>query len=55
MGGLSQDESSGLNLRAIGEYATYYGFDIGRQEERLFALNVLGLASSPSDAAKAVV
>ena len=41
-----------LNLRAIGEYATYYGFDIHRQEERLFALNVLGLASSPSDASK---
>ncbi|WP_434380095.1 EcsC family protein [Melittangium boletus] len=43
-----------LNLRAVGEYATYYGFDMSRQEERLFALNVLGLASSPSDAAKAV-
>jgi hypothetical protein len=41
-----------LNLRAIGEYATYYGFDVSRQEERLFALNVLGLASSPSDSAK---
>ena len=43
-----------LNLRAVGEYATYYGFDIDRQEERLFALNVLGLASSSSVAAKAV-
>lgn len=43
-----------LNLRAVGEYATYYGFDITRQEERLFALNVLGLASSPTDASKAV-
>jgi hypothetical protein len=41
-----------LNLRAIGEYATYYGFDVSKQEERLFALNVLGLASSPSDSAK---
>ena len=41
-----------LNLRAIGEYATYYGFDVGVQEERLFAMNVLGLASSPTDAAK---
>lgn len=41
-----------LNLRAIGEYATYYGFDVGKQEERLFAMNVLGLASSPTDAAK---
>lgn len=43
-----------LNLRAIGEYAAYYGFDTTRQEERLFAFNVLGLASSPSDASKAV-
>lgn len=43
-----------LNLRAIGEYATYYGFDIERQEERLFALNILGLASSPNDASKAL-
>lgn len=43
-----------LNLRAIGEYATYYGFDVSLQEERLFALNVLGLASSPSDSSKAL-
>lgn len=43
-----------LNLRAVGEYATYYGFDVSRQEERLFALNVLGLASSPSDSSKAL-
>lgn len=43
-----------LNLRAIGEYATYYGFDIEQQEERLFALNILGLASSPNDASKAL-
>lgn len=43
-----------LNLRAIGEYATYYGFDISLQEERLFAMNVLGLASSPTDASKAL-
>lgn len=41
-----------MNLRAIAEYATYYGFDIQRQEERLFAMNVLGLASSPTDASK---
>ena len=39
-----------LNLRAIGEYATYYGFDVSSQQERLFAMNVLGLASSPTDA-----
>ena len=43
-----------LNLRAIGEYATYYGFDTSLQAERLFAMNVLGLASSPKDAAKQV-
>ncbi len=43
-----------LNQRAIGEYATYYGFDILSQHERLFALNILGLASSPNDAAKQV-
>jgi hypothetical protein len=43
-----------LNLRAIGEYATYCGFDISSQAERLFALNVLGLASSPTDGAKAL-
>ena len=43
-----------LNLRAVSEYATYCGFDITKQQERLFALNVLGLASSPTDASKAV-
>ena len=41
-----------LNLRAIVEYATYYGFDVGSQRERLFAMQVLGLASSPSAPAK---
>lgn len=41
-----------LNLRAIAEYATYYGFDVQKQEERLFALNILGLSSSPTDASK---
>ncbi|HEI8297537.1 EcsC family protein [Proteus mirabilis] len=43
-----------LNLRAIGEYATYYGFDINRQEERLFAFNILGLSSASSTIAKNV-
>ena len=43
-----------LNLRAIGEYATYCGFDVSNQSERLFAMNMLGLASSPKDAAKQV-
>ena len=43
-----------LAERAIGEYATYYGFDVAVQQERLFAMNNLGLASSPKDAAKQV-
>ena len=43
-----------LNLRAIGEYATYCGFDVATQHERLFAMNILGLASSPSAKAKVV-
>lgn len=43
-----------LNQRAIGEYATYYGFDISSQQERLFALNILGFASCPQDASKQV-
>ena len=43
-----------LNLRAIGEYGTYCGFDTTSQHERLFAMNVLGLASSPSDASKTI-
>ncbi len=41
-----------MNLRAIGEYATYCGFDISSQEERLFALNVLAFSSSPTDSSK---
>ena len=43
-----------LNLRAIGEYATYCGFDISSQHERLFAMNILGLASSPNDISKGI-
>jgi len=43
-----------LNLRAIGEYAAYCGFDSSTQHERLFAMNVLGLASSSGYAAKGV-
>lgn len=42
-----------LNLRAIGEYGTYCGFDMTTQQERLYAMSMLGLASSPTDAAKA--
>ncbi len=43
-----------FNLRAIGEYATYYGFDVSTRQEQMFALNVLGFASSSSDSAKGV-
>lgn len=41
-----------LNLRAIGEYATYCGFEVSPQRERIFAMNVLAEASSPGDEAK---
>jgi len=41
-----------LSLRAVGEYATHYGFDINTQDERLFAMNVLGLSASTTDATK---
>ncbi|TBW10956.1 EcsC family protein [Azotobacter chroococcum subsp. isscasi] len=43
-----------LNLRAIGEYATYCGFDISLPQERLFALNVLTYASSSTDQSKQI-
>ena len=38
-----------LNLRAISEYAAYYGFDAADPDEKIFALNILLLASSPSE------
>lgn len=44
----------GLNLRAVGEYATYCGFDVSLPHERLFALHTLALASSPSDSSKQI-
>lgn len=40
------------NLRAIGEFATYCGIDLNLTHERIFAFNVLGYASSPTDATK---
>ncbi|MDK1685014.1 EcsC family protein [Acinetobacter terrestris] len=43
-----------INFRAIGEYATYYGFDIELPEEKIFILNILSLASAPTDQAKHV-
>lgn len=41
-----------LNQRAVIEYAAHCGFDASSQEERLFAMNILGLASSPTEVAK---
>jgi hypothetical protein len=44
-----------INLRAIGEYCCYYGFNNNLQEERLFAMNVLSYASSAGDAGKGTI
>ncbi|MDX1428887.1 MAG: EcsC family protein [Rhodothermales bacterium] len=41
-----------LNLRAAGETATSYGFDISRDEERFFALSLLDRVAQPSTKAK---
>lgn len=41
-----------LNLRAISEYASYYGVDVSTEGERLLALQVLSLGSAPSQAAR---
>lgn len=43
-----------LNLRAIGEYCIYCGFDAKTQHEKLFMMNVLALSSSPSDSSKVI-
>jgi hypothetical protein len=43
-----------LALRAVNEYATYYGFDVGIEHERAFAMSILGAASSPTVATKQV-
>lgn len=37
-----------LNLRAVGEYATYCGYDIAQPAERYFALQLLNLVSQPA-------
>lgn len=44
-----------LNLKATAEYATHYGFDVRRPEERLFALQVLAAASGATDINKELV
>lgn len=36
------------NLRAIGEYATYFGFDMSDKGEQLFAMSLLAIATSAS-------
>lgn len=41
-----------ISLRAIGEYATYCGFEAKLQSEQLFALGLLGYASSTDQKAK---
>jgi len=38
-----------INLRAVGEYACYYGFDVSLDVERLNALNVLNVAAGGGD------
>lgn len=43
-----------LNLRASGEFATTYGFDISGDAERLFALSLLDEVARPSTKAKNV-
>ena len=43
-----------LNLRAVGEYGTYCGFDVSLQQERLYAMHVLSLSSRVTDASKAM-
>ena len=43
-----------INLRAAGEYATYCGFDISRDSERLYALQLLDKVAQPSNNRKDV-
>jgi hypothetical protein len=43
-----------LNLRAVGEYAAYCGFDSALQHERTYAIGVLGFVASPDDSARVV-
>jgi hypothetical protein len=42
-------------LRAVGEYATYCGFDTRLQHERLYAMEVLSFASSSGTAKRAAL
>ena len=38
----------GINLRAIADHATHYGFDVGNQAERAYILHVLMYSSAPT-------
>lgn len=38
----------GINLRAIADYATHYGYDVSSQAERAYILHVLMYSSAPS-------
>ncbi|MFN3428605.1 MAG: EcsC family protein [Candidatus Sericytochromatia bacterium] len=40
----------GINLRAIADHATHYGFDVGNQAERAYILHVLMYSSAPTGA-----
>ena len=42
----------GLALRAVNEYATYYGFDVAQPVERAVVLDVLAAGSSPTMASR---
>jgi hypothetical protein len=43
-----------LSLRAINEYATHFGFDIENPEERCYALLVLAVAATSTDATRLI-
>ena len=43
-----------INLRAAGEYATYCGFDLTAERERLYALQILDAVSGSADVAQQV-
>jgi hypothetical protein len=45
----------GLALRATNEYATYYGYDVGLEEERSIVMQVLTLGSMSTTAPKSAL
>lgn len=44
----------GLALRAVNEYATYYGYDVSLESERYVALTILAVSTGGDSAAKQV-